>query len=226
MGGDIFTFYGKEDHPRNRTEPFVLWPFDIRRTDIREDGVWVSKINFPVWAHLVNPKFETRMYGLYSKTVSKDDGFESKGFPWPLMVISHDKNTGTRRTIRLFPFFQRQEYDNYKAEFLLWPLWRFHGVQKGEHLYLRDDSVFFLYRNERKISLKGQEKEVDFHGLMPFFHLRDTSTGRKFRVFSLIEQVFPYNEAIEKNWAPLWSLFEINEWGVSVFYDLIHFGGR
>lgn len=225
-GWDLFPFYGKEEDPGRRTESFVMWPFHTRRTDIREDGVWSAKVNFPVWAHLVNPQFETRMYGLYNKTVSKAQGFESKGFPWPFMMSSFDKETGARRTLRLFPFFQRQEYENYKAEFLLWPLWRFHGVKKGEHLYLRDDSVFFLYRNERKISLNGQEKEVEFHGLMPFFHVRDTKKGRNMRAFSLLEQVFPYNEAIEKTWAPLWSLLEIDEWGVSIFYDLIHFGGR
>lgn len=225
-GWDAFPFYGKEEDPGKRTESFILWPFHIRRTEVHEDGLWTSKVNFPVWAHLRNPQFETRMYGLYNKTVSEAEGFESRGFPWPFMISSHDKKTGARRTLRLFPFFQRQEYDNYKAEFLLWPLWRFHGVTKGEHLYLRDDSVFFIYRNERKISLNGQEKEVDFHGLMPFFHTRTSDEGRRFRVFSLLEQVFPYNEAIEKTWAPLWSLFEKNEWGISLFYDLIHFGGR
>jgi len=157
-GWDLFPFYGSEEDPGKRTESFVLWPFHVRRTDIREDGPWISKVNFPVWAHLSNPQFETQMYGLYNKTVSKADNYESKGFPWPFMVNSHDTKTGARRTLRLFPFFQRQEYDNYKAEFLLWPLWRFHGVSKGEHLYLRDDSVFFLYRNERKISLDNQKK--------------------------------------------------------------------
>jgi hypothetical protein len=225
-GWDLFPFYGSEEDPGKRTESFVLWPFHVRRTDIREDGPWISKVNFPVWAHLSNPQFETQMYGLYNKTVSKADNYESKGFPWPFMVNSHDTKTGARRTLRLFPFFQRQEYDNYKAEFLLWPLWRFHGVSKGEHLYLRDDSVFFLYRNERKISLDNQRREVEFHGLMPLVHVRDASFGRKIRVFSLLEQVFPYNEGIEKTWAPLWGVFERNEWGISVLYDFIHFGGR
>jgi len=222
-GKDFFPFYGYEKDGERRKELFLMWPFHVRRFDKKEEGRWIYKLNMPIWGHLMNPKYETKIYGLYHKTLSHEGNFVSKGFLWPFVASSHDLESSKQRTLRVFPLFQTQNIDNYKAEFFLWPLWRFRGVEGGNYLYLRDDSIFFIYRYERTITLKNKERKTRFFGFMPFFHVKDyEETAMKFRIFSLFEQIFPYNETIELIWSPFWAVFEKDRWGYSIFYDFIH----
>ncbi len=72
----------------------------------------------------------------------------------------------------------------------------------------RDRVLFFLYSDLRE-SWNGQEVPAKRRrALWPLFTYENVQGVSRFHTLSLLEPFFPENPAIERNWSPLWRLYQ------------------
>ena len=146
----------------------------------------------------------TWLWPFFSHVENTERGYEEWNFPWPLLR----RTQGTyREGVRVLPFFADERTGDYRRRWYLWPLYRIEETRTDLLERRRDRLVYFLYSDLREKVLE------EAHGrrrvaLWPLFTYERRGGVSHFMTLSLLEPFFPENEGIERNWAPLWRLYQ------------------
>ncbi len=206
----VFPLYGRSRREGAYDKQFVLWPI-WNRAEYQYSGnegrVWIL---FPLLgrADLAHEKTWWLLPPLFRFTRGEH---ENKLFcPWPFVQkISgevHDK-------LYLWPLWGRDQYAggiNHRT-FVLWPFFWSERSAQGRLTKTRRMAVPFFYLereffNEPGVP-KAQRRELSREWkLWPLMNGRRDETGSRFRMLDL----WPVHDdaPVERNWAPVWTLFE------------------
>lgn len=187
---------------------FTLWPIHLRA----ETGIGTSAYN-KQWALLpfYNSQHSTNRdsvsYGWPLGVTITDDRakqYREVGAPWPLVVFSRGEG---KHVNRIWPFFSKGSNPTTRSDFYLWPIYKYNQTKLPNFERERTRILFFLYsdRQEHNLDTREKRRRRDFWPL--YSHSRDFDGKERLQVLSILEPFFPYNDAVQKHYSPLWSLW-------------------
>ena len=202
----LFGASGKEGTYRKR---FWLWPF-FYANDLDLDGENPRRQRgfFPLYTSDVSPGRTRRVFlwPLFSFRDDREKGYKEWDFPWPLLGISRGED---RRVDRFLPLFANERRGDYRKRWFLWPIYRSEAVESAQMRRREDRILFFLYRDLRE-EFAGEEgtrkRRILFWPLLRYQQREGVS---RLSLLALLEPFFPESEGVERNWAPLWRLYQV-----------------
>jgi hypothetical protein len=198
--GDVETVGGHDQF-------FALWPFYFRQNNgIGTDNPEKFRAVLPLYICSRSPQRDATsvLWPFFDWADDCGQKYREWDMPWPFIVVA--RGTG-KTTTRVFPLFSRAHNDTLESDFYLWPFYKYNRVHADPLDERRTRILFYLFQNvTEKITETGKSKRrVD---LWPIFaYHRDFNGNNRLQIFAPLETALPDNRGIERNWAPLWSLW-------------------
>lgn len=204
---------------------YLGWPFYIRAVSHPgREGEVVSRISWPLFSAIDGPRLHSRSYAfllvlpLYTHTVDRTSNSEIEGFPWPFWTLQRDRSTGRRLSLRLTPFYEDRHTATMHSVFYFWPFYRRHEGLGDDAAYRRTDVLFLFYRDQ----LEGEgDTRLRTRVLVPLWVDRDTPRAGDTQALTLLDGLFPKNEALRITWAPLYRLYGSEHEGGGTHHDAL-----
>ena len=165
---------------------------------------------FPFYARLRSPQRDstTVLWPFFSWIDDRGKKYHEWQGPWPFVIFTRGEG---KHTSRVWPLFSQSHDQRFESDSYLWPLYQYHGYHTEQLLQERTRVMFYLYENtlEKNLLTGAEKRRVD---MWPFFQWhRDAKGSERLRVLALLEPVLPDQRGIERNWAPLWSLWRADD---------------
>jgi hypothetical protein len=217
--GRVFPFYGYSERDDRWRKQFVLWPFwtsvDYRYPDSEGGGFLL----FPLYGR--QREGEKTSWTVLPPFFSGAEGPKQRRLraPWPFVRIDRGEIDQTA----LWPLWGRRRQENLENGFLLWPLGYHERVtRRDETLHrLMALPVFYSERVETVPPEHDGEPEVRsrYWKIWPVVSWRREPEASRLRLLAL----WPLKQtpAIERNYAPLWSLYTRTRAGDTVEDELL-----
>ncbi len=208
----IFPFYGRTQRRDYYRKRFVLWP-------IWTDAVWTYRnshgrgfVFFPFYGRLQLSDQSSWMvfppFFRHSWSAQLSSGF----YPWPFVQVE----SGTREKFYLWPLFGYRAQAGYRYRFLLWPLIHQTRTDRGDRDLHTFKALPFVYHETERIrypdpSRKAPPPAGRFE-LWPLGAWDRPSAGPE-RV--RVPDLWPGRNmpAIDRSWAPWWTLYRLDRRG-------------
>jgi hypothetical protein len=205
----LFPFWG-EKHvtgPRATTSRFILWPFwsEVRFEGERLQGD--SFILFPLYGRTRLDREQGWMVlpPLFSRTTGTN-GLRKLNAPWPFVRLLDD---GARRQRHCWPLHGTETAPGRASWYALWPIVRSSRDERRDLTVERFHVVPFYFQENRlaapAATNEAPRRVAAFRRFWPLFSWQRNEEGSRFRTLEL--NPFRGSVAVERNWAPLWSLF-------------------
>lgn len=198
----VFPFYGQAECEGAWRKRFVMWPIWTSVDFEKADGG--GFVLFPITGY--SRVDETRTYWMVPPLFKwmEAPGRRAVNCPWPFFQYE----TGEEERLYLWPLWGHREKDGYSRSFFLWPV--FHsGSKAGEHQM--EKSLYalpFLYSDKTfEMDADGSAKELKsrYFKIWPLFSFRREGDASRFRSLDLWPM--KHTAPIERNFAPLWTLY-------------------
>jgi hypothetical protein len=206
-GFEVFPLYGQSGKEGAYSKRFVLWPFYTSSKSGLDTDNPAEKINlFPLYASTDSPKKTSRSYlwPFFGYTVDREKKLEEVDYFWPFVstIRGESRNADT-----FLPVYSRDSYPGGEKVWYLWPFFRHEEIRSDIFNRDLDRILFFLYRDSRESWPKdGSQRRRT--ALWPLFLYNSNPHGvSSISLPAPVESVFD-KEGIEKNWAPLWRLYQ------------------
>jgi hypothetical protein len=199
--------FGDRQLSAGRDETFVLWPFYFNsRTAIGTTNPQTHRVLLPFYSLQRSPNRDssTYLWPFLTYTDDREKHYREWGAPWPFIVLAR----GEGKTVnRLWPLFSQARNPTLESDFYLWPLYKFNRVHAPPLDRKRTRILFFLYSDLiEKNEQTGTEMERT--DLWPLFTARrDHDGNQRLQLLAPLETFVPNNKSIERNYAPLWSIW-------------------
>ena len=95
-----------------------------------------------------------------------------------------------------------------ESDYYLWPVYRYDWLHSQDLDYRRTHILFYLFSNvvEKNAQTGASRHQMD---LWPLFdYHRDFNGSSRLQILALIEPILPNNSGVERNWSPLWSIWQ------------------
>ena len=187
---------------------FVLWPLFIRNElGLGTTNVQTQHLSLPFYSAQRAPLRDTTSYLWpigFTFTVDREKQYREWALPWPIIDFAR----GEGKTLnRVWPIFSRGQTPTIEADSFLWPLYKHTHVTAEPLDRERTRILFYLYSDvmERNTAAGTYMQR---RSLWPLFTaLRDHNGNERLQLLAPVEPVLPANSAIERNYAPLWSVW-------------------
>jgi hypothetical protein len=186
---------------------FAVWPFFARETT----GIGTTNVQkeldvLPLYARVRSPERDTTSYlwPFFNVIDDRENKYREWEGPWPFVVFAHGEGKNTKRVL---PFFSRARSKELESDSYLWPLFKYDELHADPLEQDRFRILFYLYSDERQKNLQTDKvkRRVD---LLPFFtYHRDFNGKTRLQILAPVEPFLPNNTSIEREWAPIWSLW-------------------
>ena len=186
---------------------FVLWPLHFRH-DL-ELGT-TNEVRFRVWLPIhVRQRSPARdstswLWPFFTYTEDRAGQYREWDMPWPLVVFARGEG---KQVDRVWPFYSRARNRTMQSDFYLWPIYKYNRSHSAVHDRERMRLLFFLYSRTSLCYLETGEKDLRWDLWPLFSRWRDADGRERLQVLSLLEPLLPRNEAIERNYSTVWSLW-------------------
>lgn len=213
----LWPFYGKRSTTgfSAGTHSFALWPF---WSHVRMDNASVSGSGYVLFPLYGSSRYESRSYGtergfmllppLIGLTRS-ESGYRSLRAPWPFIRQLDD---GARRERHWWPLYGTAEDTGSSRWYALWPIISRNRWHSEKHATASFNVMPFYYSQSFEPETSANEAGAGgtpvaerYRRLWPLFSWQRRGEATRLRIPELT--LFHKNQAIERNWAPLWSLF-------------------
>ncbi len=203
---------------------FFLWPVFFSE-DLRLDGENPERRRaaFPFYLRQESPRMSstTVLWPFFSHHLNREKDGEEWNFPWPLLRISRGSyHSGWR----VLPFHADERVGATRKRWFLWPVYKIEELHTDVVDRRRDRVLYFLFSHleEEKVPTGDHLRRV---ALWPLFTYTNRNGLKHFRTLALLEPFFPESGGIERNWAPLWSVYQLKRDGrgnevSSLFWNL------
>ena len=206
-GFGVFPLYGQSRKTGVYSKRFVLWPFYTSgTTGLDTDNPTEKSFLFPLYASTDSPKKTSRSYlwPFFGYTVDRDKKLKEIDYFWPFVYTVR----GERRNADTFlPLYSRDTFAGGEKRWYLWPFYRHEEIRSDIFNMDQDRVLFFLYRSTVE-SWPRDGAQRRRTALWPLFLYQSTAGGvSSISLPAPVESVLN-KEGIEKNWAPLWRLYQ------------------
>jgi hypothetical protein len=198
--GDVTMIPGHESF-------FALWPlFFNDRDGIGTENMEWRQSSFPLYSVQRSPMRDstTVLWPLFNYVDDRVKKYREWDAPWPLNVIARGEG---KTTTRLFPFYSRARTPKLESDFILWPIYKYDGINAPPLERHRTRICFFLYSDRRDLNKEtgAKRRRLD---LWPFcLYRREYNGNSKLQFLAPLEIFVPGSEAIERDYSPLWSVW-------------------
>ena len=208
----VFPFYGRSTREGQWSKTFIMWPFwtSVRSTDPDLPGG--GFLLFPLYgqAKLGDRRTWWVIPPFFKYDVSATD--KTVYCPYPFFQYS----SGKVDKLYIWPLWGRKSTEGTKSAFLLWPICTTETVERTRYTQKRFRIVPFIYYQSR--TAKGSSEELEeveelapgevierYFKLWPVFSYRREDEESRLRVLDLWPA--KHTPSIEKNLAPIWTLY-------------------
>ncbi len=210
----LWPFYGKREVEGRKahTRHFVLWPF---WSDIRMENEAIQGHGFVLFPLYGRSRFTRGRKGEetgwtvlppFFSHVRGEDGYRALRAPWPFIRQTDD---GDERQRHWWPFYGTTTNALRRDWYALWPIVSSTRAELPRE-QIRQFAIHPFYYQETRLERPrpdaGDAPVTDrYRRVWPLFSWQRGAAGSQVRVPELT--LFRRSAAIERNWAPLWSLF-------------------
>ena len=207
-GWAFWPLYGTAEKKGVYRRNFLLWPFFFRH-DERLDTMdpLRTRAFFPFFYFADTPlrTDHTYLWPFFSHIDDARKDLEEWNFPWPIFRIMNGKD---RQILRLLPFYSDDRDTKFHARWLMWPLYKEEESVTPTYSSERQRVLYWLYSNTQE-QYVGDDKPYRHRvDLWPLFTFEEKGGLSHFSTLALLEPFFPGNEQIERNWSPLWRIYQ------------------
>lgn len=207
-GVALWPLFGHSQKTGVYRKRFYLWPLFFQQ-DLQLDTETPTQLRavFPFYVSEDSRDISSRtlFWPFFSHHVNRATGTEEWNFPMPLVRVTRGES---RHGNRFLPLFADESVGSNRKRWFFWPLYKIEETHTDILDRRRDRLFFFLYSNlseQRKDEAEPYKRRI---ALWPLFSYQKVKTVSQFHLFSLMEPFFPENKALERNWSPLWRLYQ------------------
>lgn len=207
-GWAFWPLYGTAEKKGVYRRNFLLWPLFFHADErLDSSDPLRTRAFFPFFYFADSPSRtdHTYLWPFFSHIEDSRKDFEEWNFPWPIFRRIDGKD---RQMLRLLPFYSDDRTEKSRARWLLWPVYKEEENHTPTYSSQRQRVLYFLYSNTLE-QFQGEEKpyrrRID---LWPLFTFDEKDGLAHFSTLALLEPFFPGNEQIERNWSPLWRIYQ------------------
>jgi hypothetical protein len=186
---------------------FALWPLYFNQhLNLGSTNPTTYQILFPFYALQRSPARDssTWLWPLFTYTNDRERKYREWAAPWPLIVFARGEGKNVNR---VWPLFSRASSPILQSDFYLWPLYKFNRIHSSPFLRERTRILFFLYSHVTETN-EDTDRSLRRWDLWPLYAKRHYPNGnQRTQILAVLEPFLPNNEAIQRNWSPLWSLW-------------------
>ncbi len=201
----LFPFYGYSANKGAWRKSFVLWPFWTSvQYDYGDEDVGGGFILFPLFGKVDVGERHSRMLIPPFIKWERAPGHRAVNCPWPFFQYAK----GSVDKLYVWPLWGRRTTGVSTKGFALWPFYSWVNVLRGDERVVTRRLVPFVFSEKHLVSDGGGGTNVvtgrQFN-VWPLFGYRREGDAMRFRAPSL----WPLRDvpAVDRNWAPLWTLF-------------------
>ncbi|MBN1674070.1 MAG: hypothetical protein JXR37_23675 [Kiritimatiellae bacterium] len=198
----IFPFYGKAVRAGRSEKMFVLWPFWTSAKYFYEGSSGGGFVLFPLFGHVKLEDQESWMVLPPFFRWSRGKKQNVTYCPWPFF----QKSSGTIDKLYFWPVWGRKAKGNIRQNFLFWPVFSKEIRETPRDVsksYAARPFVYYQSRTDKEPA--AAEPRTKYLKIWPLLCYEKKESGRRLRLLDLYP--LKNNPGIERNWAPLWTLY-------------------
>lgn len=207
-GWKAWPLLGWAEKPGVYRKRFFLWPFwTSNDLELNSTAPVTQRTYFPFWSSETSAKQRSQslLWPFFNHTEDSLRDYEAWEFPWPLVRLTRGE---TYHGLRLLPFYSDETRASSRKRWWLWPIYNSEQRQTPAWTYRRDRLVYFLYADTREHDHREELPRLHRIDFWPLFHYEVQDGVSSFSTVALMEPFFIGNERIERNWAPLWRIYQ------------------
>jgi len=186
---------------------FVLWPIHFwQNNGIGSDNPEKIRADIPFYNLQRSPQRDSTsvLWPFFTWIDDRGKKYREWEGPYPFVVVARGEG---KTTTRLFPLFSLSHNPTQESDFFLWPLYKYNAIHGAELERHRTRILFYLFQDtsDKNKETGAFKRRVDFWPL--FVYHRDFSGSTRLQLVAPVESFVPDNRGIERNWAPLWSIW-------------------
>lgn len=201
----VFPFYGSSEREGQYSKRFVLWPIWTQAEWYRDGHSGSGYILFPLWGR-TETELESTWYVLPPFfRFTRGDKRDLTHAPWPIYQRIVGDNIDR---LYIWPLWGRHNTPNRESMFFLWPLAQTERIDRGhtEKTRTRVVPFYYHYREDWKSAPREEDDNISrYFKLWPLLSYERDGDDSQFNTLSLWPGRDPGQ--IERNWAPLWSIY-------------------
>jgi len=202
----IFPLYGRTQLKGEYDKRFLLWPFWTAADYFNEKNEGSSWILFPIYGQVRKEKERTTWVipPFFRFTAGEQ---QITYCPWPFF----QRARGKVNRFALWPFFGKKQIGGVRQSYYVWPFFWSTQVDSPQVTHKRKMLLpIFFYESARAVN--PAENDVDagkkystYWKVWPLMSWQRERDAVRFRMVELWP--FRNTPAVERNWAPIWSLY-------------------
>ena len=206
-GYAFWPLYGQSAKEGVYRKRFALWPiYHQEEKGIDTDNPTSRFQILPLYVAVDSPKLTARHYlwpffGHYENRATNEEGWD---LLWPFWQVVRGEK---RNVTRFLPFYDKELNGDNEKRWYLWPLYKEETMESSSFHQEKERLLYFLYSNHRESwpTDGASRQRIAFWPL--FVYKRTTDGVKSFSFPAPLEPVLD-REGIERNWAPLWRLYQ------------------
>lgn len=206
-GFGVFPLYGESQKTGVYEKRFVLWPFyTAGKSGLDTDNPTEKEFFFPFYASTDSPKKTSRSYlwPFFGYSEDREKKLKEVDYFWPFVSTVRGEK---RYRDTYLPFYSYETWPEGEKRWYLWPFYKHEELRSSIFNRDQDRVLFFLYRSSREEWPKDGSTRARA-ALWPLYLYQRSPAGvSSISLPAPVESVFD-KEGIEKNWAPLWRLYQ------------------
>lgn len=209
----VFPLYGRSVREGAYDKLFVLWPFYTQVRYEYPGSRGSGFILFPLYGHIKLEDQETWWLIPPFFRYTRGEKMNRVYMPWPFI----QRDTGETERLVVWPLYGYRKYEGNQRVFIAWPIvWHERNQRGTEQREAWMVVPFYFHSVTAEAGAPPRKRYVKF---WPFFSYRRDGNASKFRMLEL----WPLadNGAVERNWAPLWTLYSSVRVGENVDRELL-----
>ncbi|UFS69012.1 hypothetical protein LPW11_14035 [Geomonas sp. RF6] len=206
-GFGVFPLYGQEAKEGVYHKKYVMWPFYLEgESGLDTDNPTTKKFYFPFYAATDSPQKTSRSYlwPFFGYTDDRAKKYHETDYFYPFIRTVRGEG---RDSDVFLPFYAKITTGERQTHWYGWPFYR--HEEWRSNIFNRDEDrvLYFLYRSSTESWPKdGSSRERS--ALWPLYLYTRTPQGvSSFSFPAPVESILD-REGIERNWAPLWRIYQ------------------
>lgn len=207
-GWAFWPLYGTAEKEGTYRRNFLLWPFFF----LADEGIDTP---YPLHTRAFFPFFHfadssvridhTYLWPFFRHIDDAHNDLEEWDFPWPIFRVIDGKD---RQMRRFLPFYSDDRDSKFHSRWLMWPIYKEEESFTPSFTSQRERVLYFLYSHTQEQFAGDTRPYRSRMDLWPLFTYEIKDGVSRFSTFAFLEPFFPGNEQIERNWSPLWHIYQ------------------
>lgn len=203
-GFKMWPIYGYERKEKDYEKIFFLWPiFHFERRHLYTDDPTEMAMVFPLYVSSASSKRVSRsvLWPFFNYTYDEEDHYTQWDFPWPFLQWAKGDD---KSIFRIFPLYGHKRWEDRESGYILWPLYWYNREEEKGYQMIRHR--FLLLSKDQTEVWKDEGKRARILRIWPLFYYGQRKEGSVHFHFPALIPID--DEGFERNWGPLFRLYE------------------